>query len=307
MIVSSKWFAWLGVALAMAGGKALAAGSAEAAEGLPLHAVRLGDVFGLPVTNSMVACWLVALLVILLTQIAVRRASLVPGRLQGLLEVLLDGLFGFLSSLMGDRLTRKTFWVLATLFLFILTANWAGLLPGFGTIGWGVPSEHGMAITRPLLRGADADLNMTFGMAMLFMVCWLVWSLQEQGLKGFLWHLFGPKGGTQGILGLVIGGIFLAAGVLEVISIAFRPISLSLRLFGNIFAGETMLETILHQFPALSWVMPLPFYVIELAVGFIQASVFTLLAAIFTMLSCEHAEEGAAVHPIGEPAAAGPH
>lgn len=296
----------MSAALALAGGQALASGAGEAGEGMSLRASPLWDVCGLPITNSMVVCWLVALGVILVTQLAVRRAALVPGRLQGLLEVLLDGLFGFLASLMGDHLTRRTFWVLATLFLFILTANWAGLLPGVGTIGWGVPAEHGMAITRPLLRGADADLNMTLGMAMLFMVCWLVWSLQEQGLKGFLWHLFGPKGGTRGVLGIAIGVIFLAAGLLEVISIAFRPISLSLRLFGNIFAGETMLETILHQFPAFSWVMPLPFYAIELAVGFIQAAVFTLLAGIFVMLSCEHGEEGAPAHHAGEPAAA-PH
>jgi F-type H+-transporting ATPase subunit a len=293
----------IGVLAALACGRLSASGAAEAGEGLPLHACRLGEVLGLPVTNSMVAAWLVALAVIVVTQIAVRKANVVPGRLQGVLEVLLDGLFGFLASLMGDHLARKTFWLLATLFLFILTANWAGLLPGFGTIGWGVPSEHGLAITRPLLRGADADLNMTFGMATLFMGCWLVWSLQEQGLKGFLWHLFGPKGDTKGILGVFLGVIFLAAGLLEVISIAFRPISLSLRLFGNIFAGETMLETILHKFPAVSWVMPIPFYVVELAVGFIQASVFTLLAAIFTMLSCEHPEDGAAAHLPAEPVA----
>jgi F-type H+-transporting ATPase subunit a len=282
----------------LASGRVLAGGAADSAEGLPMHAVRLIEVFGLPVTNSMVATWLVALVVVVLAQLAVRRSSLVPGRLQGLLEVLLEGLSGFLADLMGERLTRKTLWLLATLFLFILAANWVGLLPGFGTIGWGYESAHGLTIRRPLLRGADADLNLTLGMALVFMGFWLLWSVQEQGIAGFLWHLFGPKGGTRGILGLFVGVIFLAAGLLEVISIAFRPISLSLRLFGNVFAGETMLETILHRFPAVSWVMPVPFYIVELAVGFIQAAVFTLLAAIFTMLSCEHPVDGAtAQHP----------
>lgn len=283
----------------LAAGRVLAEGTAEAGEALQLKASRLGEVCGVPVTNSMVATWLVALVLLVLTQVAVRRASLVPGRLQGVLEVVLDGLLGFLSSLMGEHLARKTFWFLATLFLFILCANWCGLLPGFGTIGWGVKSVHGMTITRPLLRGADADVNLTFGIAALFMVCWLIWSLQEQGLKGFIWHLFGPKGGTTGILGFFVGLVFIAAGVLEVISIAFRPISLSLRLFGNIFAGETMMETMLHKFPLASWVLPVPFYFIELVVGVIQAAVFMLLAGIFTMLSCEHGEEAGAPQRAG--------
>ncbi len=280
---------------------ALAEGGAEAGEALQLKASRLGEIGGLPVTNSMVATWLVAVVLIVLTQLAVRRPTLVPGRLQGILEVLLDALLGFLSSLMGDQLARKTFWFLATIFLFILCANWCGLLPGFGTIGWGVESAHGMTITRPLLRGADADVNMTLGIAVLFMVCWLVWSLQAQGLKGFILHLFGPKGGTKGILGVLLALVFIAAGVLEVISIAFRPISLSLRLFGNIFAGETMMETMLHKFPMASWVLPVPFYFIEIVVGIIQAAVFMLLAGIFTMLSCEHGEEAAVAHHRAEP------
>ncbi len=282
-----------------------ACASAEGGEGMPVRASRVAEVFGFPVTNSLLATWLVGLGLILVARLAVRRASLVPGRLQGLLEVLVEGLYGFLAGLMGDTLTRKTFWLLGSFFLFILCANWAGLLPGFGTIGWGTPSAHGLVITRPLLRGADADLNLTFGMAALFMVFWLAWSLQEQGLKGFVWHLFGPKGDATGILGALLGLIFAAAGVLEVISIAFRPISLSLRLFGNIFAGETMMETILHRFPGASWVMPIPFYGVELAVGFIQAAVFTLLAAIFTMLSCEHTDHAAADHAAGGAAAGG--
>mgnify|MGYP001422057916 CR=1 FL=1 len=95
-------------------------------------------------------------------------------------------------------------------------------------------------------------------------------------------------------MGLVLGIVFFAAGLLEVISIAFRPVSLSLRLFGNIFAGETMLEAMLHKFPALAWLLPVPFYFVELLVGLIQAGVFTLLAAIFIMLSCGHDEEGSA-------------
>jgi F-type H+-transporting ATPase subunit a len=285
------------VILAVLGCLRLAAGgTAEVGEALHLEAGRLGVVLGVPVTNSMVATWLVALGIIAMTQCAVRHATLVPGRLQGVLEGILEGLLGFIGSIMGERMARKTFWLLATLFLFILTSNWLGLLPGFGSIGWGVDSPHGFAITRPLLRGADADLNMTFGMALLLMGCWLFWSIQEQGVGGFLRHIFGAKGDTKGFLGVVLGIVFFAAGLLEVISIGFRPISMSLRLFGNIFAGETMLEAMLHKFPGASWILPVPFYFVELLVGVIQAAVFTLLAAIFVMLSCEHGEESAGGH-----------
>lgn len=273
---------------------ALAAEASEAGEALPLCPGRLGTVLGVPITNSMVAAWVGGLVVIVLARLAARRAGLVPGRLQGLLELLCDGLLGFLSGIMGEHLARKTFWFLATLFLFILVSNWLGLVPGFGTIGWGIASAHGLHISRPLLRGADADLNLTFGMAALLSGCWLVWSVQEQGVRGFLWHLFGPKGEMKGFMGLLLGLVFFAAGLLEVISIAFRPISLSLRLFGNIFAGETMLEAMLHKVPALAWLLPVPFYFVELLVGLIQAGVFTLLAAIFIMLSCGHDEEGSA-------------
>jgi len=276
---------------------ALASGAAEGGEALPLCPGRLGTVLGVPITNSMVAAWVSGLVVIVLARLAVRRAELSPGRLQGLLELLCDGLLSFLAGIMGERLARKTFWFLATLFLFILVSNWLGLVPGFGTVGWGTASEHGFHIVRPLLRGADADLNLTFGMAALLSGCWLVWSIQEQGVRGFLWHIFGPKGEMRGFMGLILGLVFFAAGLLEVISIAFRPISMSLRLFGNIFAGETMLEAMLHKVPALAWLLPVPFYFVELLVGLIQAGVFTLLAAIFIMLSCEHGDEaGAAAH-----------
>jgi F-type H+-transporting ATPase subunit a len=300
--ISERMSTWLkgfrpaALAVVLAAESVLAEGTAGAGEALQLKASRLGSLWGVPVTNSLLATWLVALVLVVFTQLAVRRASLVPGRLQGFLEMVLDGLLTFLAGLMGEDLARKIFWFLATLFLFILCANWCGLLPGFGTIGWGIKSAQGMTITRPLLRGADADVNLTFGIALLFSGYWLLWSVQAQGVGGFIWHLFGPKGGTPGVVGFLVGLVFVAVGILEVISIAFRPISLSLRLFGNIFAGETMMETLAHTFPMASWLVPVPFYFIELVVGLVQAAVFTLLAGIFTMLSCEHGDSDSAPH-----------
>ena len=132
---------------------------------------------------------------------------------------------------------------------------------------------------------------MTAVMAMLFFFFWIVWALQANGLKGFFLHLFGPKGESSGALKLLLIVIFFLVGFLEVFSILFRPVSLSFRLFGNIFAGENMLEAMSNLVPGLSWLLPVPFYFMELLVGLVQALVFMLLTAVFTMLICMH-EEG---------------
>jgi F-type H+-transporting ATPase subunit a len=170
------------------------------------------------------------------------------------------------------------------------------LIPGIGTIGWGVKEGGEFHITRPLLRGANADLNMTFAMAMVFFACWIVWALQSNGPIGFLKHLFAPKGDATGPLKLLLIVVFLAVGCLEILSILFRPISLSFRLYGNIFAGENMLESMSRLVPGLGWLLPVPFYFMELLVGVVQALVFMLLTAVFTMLICQHDEEHAPAH-----------
>ena len=91
-------------------------------------------------------------------------------------------------------------------------------------------------------------------------------------------------------------GVFFAVGILEVVSIVFRPISLSFRLFGNVYAGETILESMSHMVPAFAWLIPIPFYFMELLVGLVQALVFMLLTAVFTLLMCQHEEGPAAAH-----------
>ena len=131
-------------------------------------------------------------------------------------------------------------------------------------------------------------------MALVFMGCWLVWSLREVGPIGFVKELFAPKGDTTGFLKALMVVVFLAAGCIEIISILFRPVSLSFRLYGNIFAGENMLEAMARLVPGLGWLLPIPFYFLELLVGLVQALVFMLLTAVFTLLICQHEEEGPA-------------
>ena len=271
------------------------AASAEAEEhGLPQKAVEIARPFGFPITNSMVVSWIVAVGLIVFARVATRDMKHVPGGAQNLLEWLVGGLYDFLESIIGPHLVKRTFWFFATIFLFILSANWVGLIPGVGTIGWGHQTPHGFVIDQPLFRGANADLNLTLAMALVFFACWIVWALQEVGPVGFLKELFAPKGESSGIMKLLLIVVFFAAGCLEIISILFRPVSLSFRLYGNIFAGENMLETMSRMIPGLGWLLPIPFYFMELLVGLVQAMVFMLLCAVFTLLICQHEAEGPA-------------
>jgi F-type H+-transporting ATPase subunit a len=276
--------------------------AAPAEHGLPESAQSLGHQGGF-VTNSMLVTWIVAVGVILFARFATRKIQEVPSGAQNFLEWLVEGLYGFLESIIGTGLVKKTFWFFATIFIFILATNWFGEIPGVGSIGWGHQGEHGFEVTRPLLRGGNADLNMTFAMAMIFFACWTVWALQFSGVKGSFLHIFGPKGDSTGVIKYLMIVVFFAVGFLEVLSIAFRPISLSFRLYGNIFAGENLLEAMSNMVQHPAWarvvfgaLLPVPFYFMELLVGFIQAVVFMLLTAVFTALICTHEEEAGEGH-----------
>jgi F-type H+-transporting ATPase subunit a len=268
--------------------------SKPAEHGLSAKAVEIARPFGFPITNSMLVSWVVAIGLIVLAQAATRNMKQVPAGLQNFVEWLIEGLYKFMEGIIGSHLAKRTFWFFATIFIFVLSANWVGLIPGVGSIGWGNSTDHGFFIGQPLFRGANADVNMTLAMALVFFAMWIIWSLREVGPLGFLKELFAPKGDTTGALKLLMVVVFFAAGCLEVVSILFRPISLSFRLYGNIFAGENLLEAMSKLVPGFGWLVPIPFYFLELLMGLVQALVFTLLTAVFTMLMCQHEEEGSA-------------
>jgi F-type H+-transporting ATPase subunit a len=296
------------VALALTAGVPLAAHAAaeEAHEGMTLNAPRfhLGPFM---VTNSMLVTWIVAVGIIVFAQVSTVDMKEVPEGAQNFCEWMVEGLYNFLESIIGHQLVRKTFWFFATLFILILFSNWFGLIPGVGSVGFGPSNGVWMSISRvraPLFRGANADFNMTFAMSIVFFVMWTIWALQSNGFGGFVMHLFGPKGETKGWLKVLMIVMFIIAGVLEVVSILFRPVSLSFRLYGNVFAGENMLEAMsnlvdhpvwLHTLCAI--IVPVPFYFMELLVGIVQALVFMLLTAVFTLLICQHSDEGHGAHP----------
>lgn len=255
-------------------------------------------------TNSMLVTLIVTVLIVVFARRATSKMELIPSGKQNFFEALIEGLYIMFEGIVGKHMIAKVFSLLATLFIFILSANWFGLFPGVGTIGFGghvgpMLSLH--EVQEPLLRPSSADLNMTLAMGALFMVLWLYWTVREVGAGGFLLHLFAPKGGLKGLMALALLPIFIFVGVIEIVSIIFRPVSLSLRLYGNIYAGETLLHTMStlgekFGLPApvayLSSILaPLPFYFLELLVGLLQAGVFTLLCAVYIQLSTSHDEE----------------
>lgn len=256
------------------------------------------------ITNSVLVAAIVTVGILLFTRMATRKMETIPGTKQNLVEFVVEFVLTELEGILGPKIARQMFPLLATIFVFILVSNWFGLLPGVGSIGYG----EGEGITlnpeahyTPYLRPATADLNMNLGIAAVFMLVWLYVSIKEVGLGGFLKHIFGAKGGMTGLLGLLMAVIFFIVGIIEVISIMFRPISLSLRLFGNIFAGETLLHTMAELGEKMGWpdalafvgrvALPIPFYFMELLVGLVQAIVFTLLCAVYVQLSTAHDEE----------------
>jgi len=253
-------------------------------------AVEIARPLGFPITNSMIASWIVAVGLIVFAQLATRNMKAVPDGTQNFWEWLVESLYSFLEGIIGSHLVKRTFWFFASVFIFILAANWVGLIPGAGTIGWGHRGAHGFKVDQPLFRGANADVNLTMAMALVFFACWLIWALGENGPIGFLKELFAPKGETAGLMKAVMVVVFFASGCLEIISILFRPVSLGFRLYGNVFAGENMLDAMATLVPKLGWLLPIPFYFMELLVGVVQALVFMLLTAVFTLLICQHEE-----------------
>lgn len=272
--------------------------AAEPAVNPRAHA--LGHLGPLPITNSMVTSWVVAVVVILAIRIAMGRPKLRPSGGQVVVETLVQGVLDLTSPIVGKRVALVTFPLLVGLFTFILAQNWAGLFPGVGTVMIWDPAGHRW---RDFVRPGNADLNLTFALALVSFVAWLYFILRYAGPKAVFLDLFGNKADRREIplvLYLFLYVVFFAVGVIEVISIAFRPVSLSFRLFGNVFGGENLMHAMTELTPWSRWALPIPFYFLEMLIGFVQALVFTLLVSVYIGLVCnhgdEHAEEGADGH-----------
>jgi len=184
--------------------------AAEAEPAVPLKPAPLFQIGKFAITNSMFVTWIVAAGIIIFAQLATRNIKPIPSGIQNFWEWLVQSLYDLLEGMIGRELVKKTFWFFATIFIFILFVNWFGLIPGVGTIGWG-HHDHATGVfhvDRPLLRGGNADLNMTTAMAAIFFLLGIVWAIQANGVGGFLLHIFGPKGETSGFLKIIMIFVF---------------------------------------------------------------------------------------------------
>jgi F-type H+-transporting ATPase subunit a len=261
-------------------------GSAAAAHGsVEPSATALFEVFGVPITNSMVTGWAISLLFILGVVILVGKPGVFPTRGQAIMESVLDALRGVFEPIVGKKAFPVAFPLLATFFLFILFHNWMGLIPGVGTIGWGHDVDGHFHITRPLIRPHNSDFNSTIALALISFGAWAIIVFKFAGPKLILWDLFGNKAEkkeTPGWLYPILSLVFLVVGFIEVFSILIRPFTLSVRLFGNIYGGENLMHGTGFLFV---------FYFMELLVGLIQALVFTLLTSVYIGLICNHGDD----------------
>jgi F-type H+-transporting ATPase subunit a len=258
----------------------------EAHAGISAKAEVLFNVGPLPVTNSMVTSWLVAAVLIIAIRLAIKKPKLIPSRSQAVVENLVEGILDLVSPIVGKKAVRAAFPLLIALFVFILIQNWSGLFPGVGTIKIMKDGEW-----TELIRPGNADMNGTIALALVSFLAWGYLVLRYAGPKVILFDLFGNKADKREIPAAIyyfLFVIFFGVGIIEIISIAFRPISLSFRLFGNVFGGENLL----HSMSAISrWGLPVPFYFLEVLIGFVQAFVFTLLVSVYVGLICNHGDD----------------
>ena len=256
---------------------------ASGGEGVSPSATPLFELWGLPVTNSILTTWIIAILIIVGVRLAVGTPKLIPGKGQSVVEGLAQGLRDALEPIVGKRMIGKVFPPLCGFFIFILLMNWSGLLPGVGTLKF--HGDHGWV---DAIRPANSDLNTTLALSVLSFAFWSYYVLRYAGLRVLVHDLFGNKSDKREIglpMWLMLGFIFLGVGCIEVVSILFRLISLSFRLYGNVFGGENLIHALGGIVP---YVVPAVAALLEVLVGLIQAFVFTLLSAVYIGLICNH-------------------
>lgn len=239
---------------------------------ISLAAEQVGTFLGIPITNTILMGLVVFFILSVFAFIVRRRLTLVPGRLQTLVETLFVGILDYVTETLEDaKLARKIFPLLLTIFLFIFTANLIEFTPGIGSIGWSHPDGE----FTPLLRSMNTDLNTTLA---LTIIAFLVIEVIGVATLGFL--RYGKKFvNVTSVLGFMVG-------IIELFSEVARLVSYSFRLFGNIFAGEVMILVIQHFVPL---VLPVPIMLFEVFVGFIQAAIFALLTLFFVKMAVTEA------------------
>jgi F-type H+-transporting ATPase subunit a len=232
-----------------------------------ISAEKIFTIFGsFNVTNSLLATWLVMAIFIVIAVMVRRKVTEVPSGIQNVFEMVIEGFLGLIETVTEDKKKAREFFTFAfSIFLFILFSNWMGLIPGVGAIGF-TEVEEGHSVFVPLLRAGSSDLSFTLALAVITVIYTQYMGLKHLGLKYFTKFID------------LRGPIQFFVGALEIISEVAKVISFSFRLFGNIFAGEVLLVVMLFLAP---YIVPIPFYGLEVFVGLVQAIVFMMLSLVF--------------------------
>ncbi len=228
-----------------------------------------------PVTNTLLHTLLVDLVILSGVYYLKDKITLVPSKFQNGVELVVQGLYD-LTQTITPKHAMKIFPWFMSFFLFIIIGNWTSLLPGVGSIGF----FHGKNDFVPLLRATTSDINTTLGLALVSAIATHTLSIQTLGIKEYLSRYFS------------FNPLYMFIGLLEIVSEITKVISLSFRLFGNIFAGEVVISTISGLFAFSAFLAPLPFLALEVIVGLVQALVFAMLTMTFmAILTTPHHEE----------------
>lgn len=236
--------------------------------------IKAEEIFHLgsfPVTNALLVSIIVLIFFIVLSFIFRRKLSLVPDTLQSVVELVIEGILGLMEPLLGSiKKAEEYLPLIVTIFFFVLFSNWAGLLPGFGSIG--IYEPHGEeTLFVPILRAPSSDLNFTLALAIISIFSVNIFGVLAIGLKGHLKKFFNFS-----------NPIMFFVGILELLSEGVKIVSLAFRLFGNVFAGEVLLAIMGILAP---YIFPLPFIFMEVLVGVIQAFIFSMLTLVFVSMS----------------------
>src|SRR5690242_3277254 len=245
-------------------------------------------VLGLPVTNSMICSWIVAAVILVIVRAGAGNLKEIPTGLQNAIEALVEGWDTLMGDILDRRVTRWVFPFATTFFIFIVMSNYVDLIPGVGSIG----AYHDGKFT-PFFRPPTTDANLTVAMATIFLLMSLYWAVRYNGFFGLIKHIFGVKMEANKWSYPLFFLLFLFIGAMELLSIVFaRPVALAMRLYGNIFAGETILDMTFHaQNFWLGLLLTIFTYFYESFVCLVQAFVFAMLVVAFVGTMCTHTED----------------
>jgi F-type H+-transporting ATPase subunit a len=263
-----------------------AAATAEKEVVVPPAAPAVFHVLGLPVTNSMICTWIVGAIILIVVRSTTRnKIKEVPSGMQNVLESLVELWDGLIGDILDKRVTRWVFPFATTFFIFIVISNLMDLVPGVGSIGFEPPDKSSFT---PLFRPPTTDANLTVVMAGIFLIMSLFWAVRYNGFFGLVKHIFGVKMETNKFAYPLFFLLFLFIGLMELLSIVFaRPVALAMRLYGNIFAGQSILDMIFHSKELwFTLLLSSGMYFYETFVCVVQAFVFAMLVVAFVGTMC---------------------